>query len=264
MRLTILGSGTLLPDPMHQSPAHFLEFGDVRLLLDCGSGALHGMARERLWWRGLSHLLVTHFHTDHVGDLAPILFALEHGVRPQREEPLVLLGPRGLREHLEALGRAHGGYVTDPGFPVDVIELAGGDQYADAGGRFILRTHGTPHTDVSLAVRVETPSGAVGYTGDTGPSAALVAFLTGVNVLIAECSLADPVALDTHLSPRSLAELARAAAPELLLVTHFYPPLRPHQLPELIRRAGYKGALFVANDGTAVEVEDGRARLIEG
>ena len=89
MRLTILGSGTLLPDPLHQSPAHFLEFGDVRLLLDCSSGVLHGMARERLWWRGLSHLLVTHFHTDHVGDLAPILFALEHGVHPQREEPLV-------------------------------------------------------------------------------------------------------------------------------------------------------------------------------
>src|SRR5688500_17296088 len=103
MRVTILGSGTMLPDDLHHSPSHWVEFGDVRLLLDCGSGALHGMARGRLGWRGLSHLLVTHFHTDHVGDLAALLFALRHGVRPARQEPLVLLGPRGLAAHLAAL-----------------------------------------------------------------------------------------------------------------------------------------------------------------
>ena len=106
--------------------------------------ALHGMARERLAWPALSHLLVTHFHTDHVGDLAAILWALRHGVRPERvEQPLVLLGPRGLRAHLDALATAHGGHVHDPGFPVEVRELAGGDVYDDPHGRFTIRTHGT-------------------------------------------------------------------------------------------------------------------------
>jgi ribonuclease BN (tRNA processing enzyme) len=265
MRLTVLGSGTLLPDPLHTSPAHWVEFGDVRLLLDCGAGALHGMARERLAWSGLSHLLITHLHTDHVGDLAAILWALRHGIRPPRvEEPLVLLGPRGLRAHLDALAAAHGRHVHDPGFPVQIRELAGGDVYDDPGGRFTIRTHGTPHTDVSLAVRVESPSGTVGYTGDTGPSAALGAFFHGVGALISECSLADPAELTTHLSPRSLAELAGAAAPGLLLVTHLYPTLSPHQLPDLIREAGYVGELLVANDGTKVEIEGGGARLTSG
>ena len=81
MRLTILGSGNLLPDDLHRSPSHWVEEGDVRLLLDCGSGCLHGMARERLWWKAVSHIALTHFHADHVGDLSPILFALKHGVR---------------------------------------------------------------------------------------------------------------------------------------------------------------------------------------
>jgi ribonuclease BN (tRNA processing enzyme) len=238
-----------------------VEEGELRLLLDCGSGALHSMARERLWWKGLSHLALTHFHTDHVGDLAPILFALKHGVRPRRDEPLVLLGPTGLDAHLDALSRAHGPYVRDPGFPVEVIELDDGAHWEDPRGRFALRAHATPHTESSLAYRVEMPAGVLGYTGDTGPSPALGGFFRGVHALIGECSLTDPAELDNHLSPRRLAELALAAGPELLIVTHLYPPLRAHKIPELLREAGYDRPVVVARDGTAVEIVDGAVRV---
>jgi ribonuclease BN (tRNA processing enzyme) len=263
MRLTILGSGTLLPDDHHRSPAHWVEEGELRLLLDCGSGALHGLGRERLWWKAVSHVALTHFHTDHVGDLAPLLFALRHGVRPQREEPLYLLGPHGLAAHLGALAAAHGAYIRDPGFPLVVVELAHGERWADPAGRCTLRAHATPHTDSSIAYRVETGGGTLGYTGDTGPSARLGPFFRGVQALIAECSLADPPEADTHLSPRRLTELARAARPGLLVVTHLYPPLRPHKLPALLREAGYEGEVVVARDGTAVEIGEGGARLVE-
>ena len=260
MRLTVLGAGTLLPDPHHSSPAHWIEQGEVRLLLDYGSGTLHGLARERLWWRGVSHIVLTHFHTDHVGDLAPLLFALRYGVRPAREDPLVILGPRGLGDHLEALGRAHGAYVVDPGFPVERVELEPGRRWADPAGRFTLATHATPHTTASLAYRVETADGVVGYTGDTGPSEELGRFFTGVQALIAECGLADPPEMDTHLSPRRLAVLANASEPGMLVVTHLYPPLRPHQIPDLLREAGYTGAVVVARDWTAIELDRGAAR----
>lgn len=263
MRLTVLGSGTLLPDDHHRSPSHWVEEGDVRLLLDCGSGCLHAMGRERLWWRALSHVAVTHFHTDHVGDLAPILFALRHGVRPPREQPLVLLGPRGLEAQLDALAAAHGRYVREPGFPLEVVELAPGDRWPDPGGRFTLATLATPHTGNSLAYRVESANGALGYTGDTGPTPALGVFFTGVQALISECSLADPAESELHMSPKALAALAAAARPQLLIAAHLYPPLRPHKLPALVRAAGWEGPFVVARDGTAVEITEGTARLVD-
>jgi ribonuclease BN (tRNA processing enzyme) len=232
------------------------------MLLDCGSGTLHALARERLWWKGLSHIALTHFHTDHVADLAPILFALRHGVRPPREEPLVVLGPRGLAAHIDALVRAHGSYVREPGFPVQIVELGSGARWADPAGRFTLAAHATPHTEASLAYRVETGAGSLGYTGDTGPSDELGGFFRGVDALVAECSLANPPELAIHLGPTSLAELARASEPGLLVVTHLYPPLRPHRIPDQLRDAGYDRPLVVARDGTAVEIGAGAARVV--
>jgi ribonuclease BN (tRNA processing enzyme) len=198
-----------------------------------------------------------------VGDLAPLLFALRHGVRPGREEPLLILGPSGLAAHMDALAQAHGVYVREPGFPVEVVELTPGGRWVDPAGRCTLRAHATPHTSSSLAYRVETAAGALGYTGDTGPSGELGTFFGGVHALVAECSLADPAAMDAHLSPRSLAVLAQAAAPALLVVTHLYPPLRPHKLPGLLRAAGYAGPTVVARDGTTVEIAEGAARLAD-
>jgi ribonuclease BN (tRNA processing enzyme) len=264
MRVTVLGSGTLLPDDRHRSPAHWVEEGESRLLLDCGSGALHGMARERLRWKDVTHVALSHFHTDHVADLAPLLFALRYGIRPARTEPLALLGPRGLADHLDALTRAHGAYVTAPGFPLQVVELAHGAIWTDPAGGFTLHAYATPHTDSSLAFRVEAEAGTVGYTGDTGPSEALGAFFRGVQLLISECALADPPEIDTHLSPRSAAALAVAADPGLLVLTHLYPPLRPVRLPDLIRAAGYAGPLAVAADGLAVEIDGGAPRVVVG
>jgi ribonuclease BN (tRNA processing enzyme) len=262
MRLTVLGSGTLLPDDLRRSPAHWLEFGDVKLLLDCGSGALHALSRDRLWWKGLTHIALTHFHTDHTGDLAALLFALKHGVRPRRTEPLTLLGPSGLRLRLHALAKAHGDFVLDPGFPLEVVELESGAACVAPDRSFTLRAHATPHNDASLAYRVDAAAGSVGYTGDTGPSVPLGTFFSGVDLLVSECSQPDPPDLPTHLSPLSVAALASAAQPSLLVLTHLFPQLKAHKLPELVREAGYGGDVVVAVDGMAVEIAGGEAKVV--
>ena len=49
----------------------------------------------------------------------------------------------------------------------------------------------------------------------------------------------------------------------MLVVTHLYPPLRPHKLPALLREAGYDGEVVVARDGTAIEIGAAGARLME-
>lgn len=259
-RLTVLGSGTLLPDDRRRSPAHLLEAPGRSILLDCGSGTVHGFERHGVAWRSLSAVVFSHYHTDHIGDLAPFLFALKHGVRPARVEPITLVGPPGLRDMLDGLERAFGDHVRAPGFSLEVREL-GRAGSLEAGDGLRLRFQPTNHTDRSVAHRWEGEGWSVGYSGDTGPDPGLAPFFAGVDLLVCECGVPDDSEVETHLAPRELAALARQTEPGLLVTTHVYPPLVPERVPGLIREAGYGGEVVAGTDGLAVEVGGSRPRI---
>ena len=254
--LTILGAGTLMPSAERTSAAHHLRVGADSLLLDCGAGAVHGFARHGVEWRDLRHLAITHFHNDHIGDLAALLFALKHGVGEARAESLTMLGPRGFPALLERIAAALGAHVLGPGFPVDVVEMDPATPYDATGGTFQMTCLRTPHTDESLAYRVEGAWGSLGYTGDTGPSDEVAGFLAGCDVLIAECTLPDDLASETHLTPRSLAVLAARARPTLLVVSHVTPYHTPEAAVRGIR-ARYDGRVVAAVDGLRVRLGAG-------
>jgi len=246
---TLLGSGTLLPDDARRSAAHLVEGNGVRLLLDCGPGTLHGFARHGVDWPETTHVAISHYHTDHVGDLSALLFALKWGLQPARTRELVLIGPPGFMGFLGRLAEALGPHILEPGFGVQVVEHDG--SAFDLGGGLRLSSHPTRHTEESLAYRVDFADGALGYTGDTGPLPGLGEFLSGCDLLVAECAQPDPPALDIHLSPQGVAELASEAAPGLLVLTHVYPPLTPSEAERLVKAAGYRGPLVAPDDGAS-------------
>lgn len=248
MRVTVLGSGTLLPDPARHSAAHHVSFEGASVLLDCGSGTLHGLARWGIGWTSLTHVAITHYHADHVGDLAPLMFALRYRLKGVRSEPLVLLGPPGFTGFLERLAATMGPYVLDPGFPVDVIEVEPGVPYETTVPGFRVWSCTTPHTDESIAYRVSAAGEVIGYTGDTGPSGEVTGFLSGCGLVVSECAWPDPCEQEGHLSPDRVAIMAASARPGLLVLTHVYPPLTPEEAAAQVR-AGYHGRVVAAADG---------------
>jgi ribonuclease BN (tRNA processing enzyme) len=252
VRLWVLGSGTLRPDPHRGGPAFWVEAGEARILMDCGPGTLRTLARLGLPWPGITHILLSHFHTDHVADLAPLLFAFRHGLEGPRTEPLHVLGPPGLGEHLRWLAMAHGGFVTSPGFPLEVEELTSDASWCPAPGEPMVEARSTLHTHHSMAFRIGIREHLLGYTGDTGPDDTLGDFFRGCPVLVAECAVPDGMPMGNHLTPSDLASLASRANPEVLLTTHAYPPLVPEEVPRLLAEAGYGGVVFAARDGMRV------------
>jgi ribonuclease BN (tRNA processing enzyme) len=252
MKLWILGSGTLRPHRDHGSPGFWLEVGEERILLDCGSGTLQTVERLGLPWQKVTQIVVSHFHTDHVADLGPFLFALKHGVAPPRVQALRILGPRGISAHLDALAGAFGDFILEPGFPLEVTEMRPGEVWSPPGWAFRLRGRATPHTESSLAFRFESEEGALGYTGDTGPDDGLGLFFEGCDVLVAECSNPDGSQAPNHLTPGALAAIAEVAKPRLLVSVHAYPPLDPLAVPDLVRGAGYLGRVLAGRDGVSV------------
>ena len=254
MRVTVIGSGTLLPNDLQRSPAHLVEYGRHKILLDCGPGSVHGLDRDGREWRAISHVAVTHFHTDHMGDLPALLWAWTHGAGPWRAMRRTVVGPRGMRRILETMSAAYGDHVLEPGSPLEVVELEPGECRELGSGAIALRAHGTVHTGESLAFRLDGGGRAIGYTGDTGAHPPLGSFFAGVDLLISECSVPDGLPQRNHLSPSQVADLAVAAGVRRLVLTHMYPAVDPDEAVALIRAAGFNGAVDVGRDGLVREL----------
>jgi len=247
LSLVTVGTGTAAPSRARSSPAHWVETGDIRLLMDCGAGTVHRLARFDLPWDRVTHVALTHFHTDHVGELPALLFALRYATVPRRSEPLVLLGPPGTVELLDRMAAAFGPWVSAPGFPLVTLEVVPDEPFPLAADVW-LECVKVPHTAESIAYAVRADGVRLVYTGDTGPSDALAAWAAGCDLLLAECSLPEPLPDDTHLTPRLAGELAHRAAAKRLVLTHFYPPVEAVDIAALVAGA-FAGPVSLANDG---------------
>jgi len=251
MKLTLLGSGTLVPDGMRNSAGYFVEAGDVRLMMDCGAGTVPALARYGCDWERLTHLYISHFHIDHVGELAPLFFAFKNGMCSERSEPLTIIGPRGLDGVMDGLKRAFGEKLFAPKFPVNLRMIVPGERIDLSADSSLVVTK-TPHTNESLAVRVTSGANSICYTGDTDYSQEVAHFFAKTSVMIAECSFRTRRAGVAHLSINDVACMAAVAEAERLVVTHFYFDVDEEEITSEIRR-DYSGEIIIGRDGLQVE-----------
>lgn len=252
-RLRALGTGTIAFSPTRSCSGYFVEAGDVRLLMDCGSGITRRLAELGLPWQTITHVAVTHFHIDHHADLPSLIFALKYGMLPTRSAPLQVIGPVGTRALLERLAAAYGDWVLTPGFPITVHEVEPGG-YQDLGGAG-LTAFKVPHTAESVAYSITCGGRRIVYTGDTGVCPELGVWAKGCDLLVAECSLPATMAIPEHLTPEQAGELGRDAQPVMLALTHFYPPVEQVDIVAAVRRS-YTGPLTLAHDGWVTEIEE--------
>ena len=62
--------------------------------------------------------------------------------------------------------------------------------------------------------------------------------------------------MEFHLAPSGLARIATLADPELLIVTHVYPPTRPSDAALLVEQYGFSGHIVPGEDGLTVRIDE--------
>lgn len=243
MEVTVLGSGTAIPSVERASPGLHVQVADESLLLDGGTGTLHQLVRGGARLEALDRVLYTHFHPDHVGDFLPLLFALRS---PEigRHRSLWIGGPPGLRRHYHLLGELYGPWVTDLPFGLELHELK---PETINFGSWRLTARSVPHTDVSLAYRIDADDGSLVYSGDTDYSDALIDLARGADLLILECAFPEDQKVPGHLTPSLAGEIAARAGVKSLLLTHFYPTCVGHDLLTPCQKQ-YPGKILLARD----------------
>lgn len=253
MKLTVLGTGTIAFSPVRSCSGYYLEAGEARVLMDCGSGTCRRLAELEIPWQDLTHVVLTHFHVDHHQDLPTLIFAGKYGMLPPRSAPLTIVGPPGTASLLERLAGAYGDWVTAPGYELRILELEAGGSL-DLGGAVLSSTK-VPHTAESVAYSIVEGARRIVYSGDTGFDPAFAAWARGCDLLLLECSLPKAMAIPEHLMPEECGEIGRLAEPGMLVLTHLYPPVELVDIASLVR-ANYAGPLVIARDGWHMKFTD--------
>jgi ribonuclease BN (tRNA processing enzyme) len=256
MQLIVLGSGTAVPHPQRASSSHWLETGAGSLLLDPSAAAPHRMAQENVDWVNLDAIWVSHFHLDHVGGLAPFLFATKHAPQTKaRRKPLLIYGGRGLKKLFRAFDEANGYKLLKQPFAVELIEVAPRSSF-ELLPALQAQTFSTPHTRESLAIRLTDERGAsFVYTSDTGYTEALAGFARGVDLFMMECSFPRDKPVETHLELKDAMRLAEGAAPGKVLLSHLYPEWDGIDIKMEARKL-WAGETIEATDGLRLQIGD--------
>jgi ribonuclease Z len=119
LSLFFAGTGGSVPSPRRGLPAMLLRRGGDRILFDCGEGTQRQLVRS-VGLTDVDSVFITHFHADHWLGLPGMLksFALR-----ERDQPLRVYGPRGLKELMGEMRIVYGRMPYELSF----IELQPGE-----------------------------------------------------------------------------------------------------------------------------------------
>ncbi len=254
MRLTVLGSGTLVPDPVRGAPGFLLEAAGKRFLVDGGNGTLQKLVSLGHDPMLLDGGIFSHLHVDHCSDILPLLHLFRSRPVNPREREYPIWAGAGFRQWLDQLLAAMGWSLEQKGFDVPITELP-----LDAPGRAllpggtILETRPANHSRSALHLRFTEPGGGcLVFSGDTGPSAGLVQLSRGAHMLVCECALSPGSTFSGHMNPSQVAELVGEARPGRVLLTHLHPGTGPSGAAGIVGATGVPTDL--AADGQKVEI----------
>jgi len=270
-QIVLLGTGTPNAEPDRSGSAVAIVVNDMPYIVDFGPGvvrranAAFEAGVKGLAPHNLKRAFVTHLHSDHTTGLPDLIFT------PwvlDRDEPLELYGPPGIRSMTEHILKAYeqdvkvrleGLEPANPeGYKVNAHEIGTGIIYKDKNVRvqsFLVKHGSWSH---AYGFRFETPGRTIVISGDTVPTENIIKFAMGCDVLIHEVySQAwfkkhkpewQKYHTRSHTSSKELAEIARKTKPGLLILYHqLLSGFTEEALLDEIRK-GYKGKVVFGHD----------------
>ncbi|MFI8416019.1 MBL fold metallo-hydrolase [Serratia sp. NPDC078593] len=241
--LQTLGSGGPITDDQRASSGEIIWLnGKSALLIDAGGGVFlrFGQAGARL--EDLKLIALSHFHTDHVADLAAIL---KGGYFLREKQDIDIAGPESggafpsmteyfsdlFKKEQGAYSYLNGLYNATDGLKINsklknISYTSPEPQWVYQDDEMKVTALGIPHGDVPcLAFRIETAKGTIVVSADqNGSNEAFVPFAKGADILVMPLAIdenADATSKFMHAAPSVVGKIAAEINPKVLVLNHF-------------------------------------------
>ena len=244
MRLTVIGGSGGYPGHGRPCSGYLVEADGFAVLVDPGYGVATALSLDGP--PQFDAVLVSHAHPDHCADLNPILRARAWADDPL--PPLPIYALHGAVDAVLALDRPEvlaGSYTLHDIEPGDLTI-----------GPFQILAAPLPHPRPNIGFRISAGGRSLVYTGDCGPSEALVHLADGADVLLAEASYAEvvpPEIVGALSSALEVGREAQTAGVQRLVLAHLMPKTNEANAIAAAARS-FTGPISVARPGLVVEI----------
>lgn len=234
--LTLLGTGTCQIEHERRASSVLLELEHTHILFDCGHGIVQRLLEVGVRHHQVQHIVLSHFHPDHISDLIPLLQAGAWSQRDPRKDDLHIYGPVGVQKLIDGLKQVFGASsFQQPTYQVIVHEIS--------AEQFAIGTHQLEFLSLPPAgnhgLRFNWHGKRYAITGDSYFHEEEIAFLTNVDLAIIDSG---------HIADREIVELAVASQAKQIICSHLYRDIDATRLQVEAEIGGYTGTIQVGYD----------------
>lgn len=253
MKLTILGSGTFVPELERSCSSYLLEKGDEKILFDFGRGSIRNLLKLKISLHEISNIFISHMHADHISELIPFTqLILDFPEKNKLKEKYVIYGPEGIKKDLNKVFEGFGFNKSKLKGRIKIIEMR--DSQEIKLNDFIIQAFGVVHSKSGkcLAYRINEGDKLICYSGDSTNCERLKKACKNVDMGIIEATTSDQWGLPCYLDGISLGILAQESKIRGLVVTHVANSYL-NQVKKDIKK-NYLGKLSIAKDLMEIKI----------
>jgi ribonuclease BN (tRNA processing enzyme) len=223
VELQFIGSGDAFGSGGRFQTCLLLSGAGEPILIDCGASSLIALKRAGVDPAGIGWVVVSHLHGDHFGGLP---FLILEGQFSRRTRPLVVAGPPGVRQRVEAAMEVlfPGSTRVSRRFATEFVEL--GERVEASVGPATVTAFAVEHASgaPAYALRVQYGGKLVAYSGDTEWTESLVAAARGADLFVCEAYSFERK-IRYHLDYGALREHAARIDCRRIILTHMGPDM---------------------------------------
>jgi ribonuclease Z len=217
LSFTCLGSSGAVPTAARDTTALVVRAGRTVCLLDVGGSPVQKLRRVGIDPVGLSAVVVTHTHPDHVYGLPALIQCL---LILGRTAPLPIYcrveHVRLVEQLLGLFGLAGEGLEI----PVRPVEPREGVRVLETPDLVMTASPNVHGQMPNLAVRLDAGRRSLVYSSDTRPCPPVERLARGASALVHEATFAQPNPAEWHSTAHEAGAVARAAGVGMLYLAH--------------------------------------------
>jgi ribonuclease BN (tRNA processing enzyme) len=234
--ITLLGTGTCQIEFERRASSVLIQLDALPVLFDCGHGVVQRLLEIGIQHNELNHIVVSHFHPDHVSDLIPFLHAGAWSRRNPRTTDLHIYGPPGIQRVIDGFRDIFGVSALQQSMYNILVHEVAGEQFSI--GLYEFDFISLPPAG-NKGLRFAWRGRHYALTGDSNFHEREITFLHKVDLAIIDSG---------HLEDDEIVQLAAASQAKTIVCSHLYREIDAPKLQTMAEKAGYEGTILVGRD----------------